>query len=366
MKMPLQASRGFGLIELMVAMTISLVLVAATLTLYLDMSRNNNELAKTNMQMESGRLAIALLRDDLIHAGFWDGFIPMFDDMTAKVAPTDYPDDIPSPCAAFSSWSAAGITNRIGLPVDLYADVPSDCSSVLPDKVEDSDILVVRHVQTCAAGDAGCEAEASGKLYWQTSGCEGESAYLLATSGLNLNKIDCSTPAPLRKFVNNIYYLRDHAVTAGDGIPTLMVSTLDLSGGSVTQLAASPMIEGVEAMRFEFAVDAVSDSGEAIEPTAAVLWANDKSRTSPRNRGDGAPDATCTSSTPCGLDDLANTVAVKVHLLVRSLEPTQGYSSTKTYSLAGETFGPYSDAFQRHVYSTTVRLINVSGRRETP
>ena len=85
------ASAGFGLIELMVAMTLALILSAATLTLYLNMSRSNSELAKTNSQMEHGRLAIRLLRDDLMHAGFLDGYLPEFDDLTATAAPADYP-----------------------------------------------------------------------------------------------------------------------------------------------------------------------------------------------------------------------------------------------------------------------------------
>ena len=59
-------------------------------------------------------------------------------------------------------------------------------------------------------------------------------------------------------------------------------------------------------------------------------------------------------------------MVVEIHLLVRNLEPTPGYQSNKTYVVGGETFGPFSDAFQRHVYSTTVRLTNVSARRETP
>lgn len=97
-----------------------------------------------------------------------------------------------------------------------------------------------------------------------------------------------------------------------------------------------------------------------------MQWASALNRNSPTNRGDGAPDTTCTSSTPCSLADLTNTVVVEIHLLVRNLEPTPGYQSNKTYVVGGETFGPFSDAFQRHVYSTTVRLTNVSARRETP
>jgi type IV pilus assembly protein PilW len=59
-------------------------------------------------------------------------------------------------------------------------------------------------------------------------------------------------------------------------------------------------------------------------------------------------------------------VQIKVYLLVRDLESSPGYSSDKTYSLAGRTYGPFSDAFKRHVYSTSIRLNNISGRRETP
>ncbi|MBC9251468.1 pilus assembly protein PilW [Pseudomonas alcaligenes] len=358
--------RGFGLIELMIAMLIGLGLMAATLTIYLDMTRSNNELAKTNTQMENGRLAIQLLRGDLEHAGFWNGFVPEFDDLTEADVPGDYPSSIPEPCASYADWTVDTPTNLIGVPVQVYADVPSGCSGVVTDKVEASDVLVVSHVQTCAAGATGCEAESAGKLYWQTSNCSSEARYQLDDSGFSMHKRDCTTLAAKRKFVNNIYYLRDYAVTTGDGIPTLMQSTFDLSGGALIQQPATAMIEGVEAMRFEFGVDALSDTDAAVDYSQAVQWVDEENKNSPSNRGDGAADEACTSATPCDLDQLANTVVVKIYLLVRSLEPTQGYSSDKTYSLAGEVFGPFDDAYQRHVYSSTVRLVNVSGRRETP
>jgi type IV pilus assembly protein PilW len=62
-----------------------------------------------------------------------------------------------------------------------------------------------------------------------------------------------------------------------------------------------------------------------------------------------------------------NLTAVKVYLLARSREPSQGHRDTKTYALGGGfTLGPYNDAFQRHVFVTTMRLPNISGRRITP
>jgi type IV pilus assembly protein PilW len=63
---------------------------------------------------------------------------------------------------------------------------------------------------------------------------------------------------------------------------------------------------------------------------------------------------------------LTNVAAVKLYVLTRANLATPGYTDTKTYTLGSTTLGPFSDSFKRHVFSTTVRLINVSGRRETP
>ena len=365
MKTCISRYQGFGLIELMVAMALGLLLTTGILTLYLNMSRSSSELAKTNLQIENGRLAIQLLRDDLVHAGFWNGYVPEFDDLTLSAIPSDYPATTPTPCFAYSSWTGTSRSIRLATAVQLYNGVPSGCSTALPNAQANSDVLLVRHAQTCVAGAGNCEADTAGKLYFQTSQCEGEARYVLADSGFSLHKRNCTTLAEKRKFINNIYYLRDYAFAPGDGIPTLMQSNYDLAG-SLNQQRAEAMIEGVEAMRFELGVDNRSDSGAAVNFAQAVTWASASIKNSPTNRGDGAADSLCTSATPCGLNDMVNAVQVKVYLLVRDLEPSPGYSSDKTYSLAGRTYGPFSDAFKRHLYSTTVRLSNVSGRRETP
>ena len=59
-------------------------------------------------------------------------------------------------------------------------------------------------------------------------------------------------------------------------------------------------------------------------------------------------------------------VVLKVYLLMRTVDDTTGYTSDKTYNLGSTTLGPYSDNFKRHVYASTIRLTNVSNRRETP
>jgi type IV pilus assembly protein PilW len=177
------------------------------------------------------------------------------------------------------------------------------------------------------------------------------------------------TGAPKRKFVSSLYYIRNFAETAGDGIPTLVRSEFDLAGGELTQQLAEPLIEGVEAMRIELGIDNESVTNDPVNYAVPVDWEDPDDHTTATNRGDGEPDGDyvrCTNATPCTAANLTNVTSVRIHVLARSREPTRGYSDTKTYDLGGTAFGPFGDEFKRHVYTTTIRLPNVAGRRERP
>ncbi|MBS7725313.1 PilW family protein [Pseudomonas lalucatii] len=175
--------------------------------------------------------------------------------------------------------------------------------------------------------------------------------------------------APKRKFISSIYYIRNFSVTPGDGIPTLMRSRFDLDtvSGELKHLPAQALIEGIEGFRVELGVDNLSKTGAAVDYTAAIDWADPSTRTTPTNRGDGSIDGDfvrCTTASPCTVAQLTNAVAVKIHVLVRNLTTTPGYTDAKTYNLGATTLGPFNDGFKRHVFSSTVRLVNISGRRK--
>ena len=78
---------GFSLIELMIALVISLIILVALGSLYLNITRANTEMAKTNIQIENGRFAMQILQSDLVHAGFWGDYIPDFDNLTFTTIP---------------------------------------------------------------------------------------------------------------------------------------------------------------------------------------------------------------------------------------------------------------------------------------
>lgn len=387
---------GLTMVELMVAITIGLLISAALTALFLNITRTNDEMAKTNSQIENGRFAIQALQDDIIHAGFWGEYIPQFDDLTIELAPNDVPTEVPNPCLAYdvATWDTAYKNNLIGIPVQAYEDTPpsgAGCADLSLNKQANTDLLVVRHVSTCVAGVGNCEADMAGKLYFQSShsynlpqprpapdpNCPSPTAtadtipYILDTTDFNtLKQKDCATPiTEKRKFVSNIYYIRDYTNTEGDGIPSLVFSQFDLVGGTLVHPEAVPLVEGVEGFRVEFGIDNLSDTGAAVDYASAVNWEDAENLTSPTNRGDGAPDGEfirCTDATPCTVDQLMNVAAIKIYILARANRASPGYTDSKTYTLGSTTLGPFNDSFKRHVFSTTVRLNNISARRETP
>lgn len=459
---------GFTLVELMVAITISLLIMLALITVFINLSRSNNEMARTNAQIENGRFAMQLLQEDIVHAGYWAAYVPQFDDLSSRETPVltsmtsgSVPTSVPDPCLDYdaANWTAEYKANLLGIPVHGYGAVPAGCAALFTNQKNDTDMIVVRHADTCVAtspASPNCEANIAGNLYFQASLCTaaaqaagantitlsaasstiddayngkiirivagvgaGQSRtitdydgatkvatvnsdwavqpndtsnysldgvdYIFDTTGHTSTNRNCSTLADLRKFVSNIYYIRNYAVTPGDAIPTLMRSQFGLAGSPATlqHMAPVEMIEGIEGFRVEYGIDNVSETGAAVDYTAPVNWVDPSNLVTATNRGDGIPDQyvrcptddTVADNTPpskhpaatvCTVAQLTNVVTVKLYVLARSRDVTPGYVDNKVYRLGTTELGPFNDNFKRHLFSTTVRLTNISGRRETP
>ncbi|MDA7085119.1 PilW family protein [Pseudomonas sp. SA3-5] len=336
-----KAARGFSLIELMVAMIISLLIMGAILTLFLDVTRTNDEMAKTNVLIENGRFSLQLMQSDVQHAGFWGELDNNIDPPTA----------IPDPCAV-AGWNAAYKTNLIGIPVQSFPDATGLAGCGVTGVLANSDVLMVRHANTCVKGATGCDGGSDTGWHIQVSGCRNvgtEDPYVIDKTTFPLRTKTCSlTPpidlAPQRKVVSKLYYLANSG-----GVPTLM--RVELVNGAYAD--PQPLIEGVESFRVELGLDTKGKNGLPISAS---------------NPGDGSADEfkRCTALTPCVLDDLANVVAVKLYVLVRNTVATRGYTDTKAYQLGSIAVAAANDGFKRHVFSTTVRLVNPSSRREIP
>lgn len=215
----------------------------------------------------------------------------------------------------------------------------------------------------------------------------------LSTTTFPLRKRSCVATdlAVKRKFESNIYYIRDFAAVSGDGIPTLVRSSFDPAGPpALAHQAPQALVEGIERFSVELGIDhtrkrclphAPIDTEPLVRinpATCTTHLTDDTVNTLARNRGDGNADefVRCTTAVPCTAAQLQNAVATKIHLLVRNTEPTAGYTDSKTYCLATlaadgacpatSLAGPFNDGYKRHLFSTSIRLTTISGRRETP
>lgn len=347
----MRPQRGLSLIELMVSITLGMLVVAALLALYLNITRTNNEMAKANRQIENGRFGVQVLQNDLVHAGFWGRLGYTMPPAPSLPAPTAIPD----PCVV-AGWDAVYKNNLLAIPVQGFANgnALAGCGIAAADVLPSSDVLVVRHANTCTADSANCDGGTDTGPHIQISACQAgspppEAAYVIDSAAFPLKEKDCSTRAARRKIVSNIYYL-----ATSNGQPTLM--RVSLVNGAYT--TPQPLIEGIEAFRVEYGIDTLGKNGLPISAS---------------NPSDGSADEYVSSeeledntNPAVKLSRHANIVAARIHVLARNLEATQGHTDSKSYQLGGTTIAAANDNFKRHVFSTTVRLVNPSGRRETP
>lgn len=341
---------GLSLVELMIAMTIGLFLLAGLASLIAWQSSTRNELEKSSRQIENGRYAIQLLADDLEHAGFFGPYAPPR--TTIYTLPTD-------PCdttVASLGWTAAFTSPSVPAPVSGYTGVATDpipfgaasspattCSTLVENRKSGTPTLIVRRTatETVAAASA-----VSGTTYLQVSRCNSDlQPFVLNTTGFTLLEKDCVTVAPLRKYIIRTYYISNCNVCSGtnaDTIPTLkMVEFID---GALTNHA---LVEGIENIRFDFGVDTQNVGSPSTYSANPAALTYDRAAINLPATGSNWGDA----------------MTVRVSLLARNIETTVGYVDGKTYTLGSSTIAAANDNYKRHVYARLVRLVNPSARR---
>ena len=332
---------GYSIVELMVAITVGLIILAGLVTLFANNSRARAEIDRANQQTENGRYALQMIADELHNAGYLVSFDP-----TVLTTPATKP----NPCDA----SVSGLIAAAPVAVQGY-DNGANPPTCISDLRTGTDILVVRRAGSCAVGVTGCDSYVSGDAYFQASGCNnstelgsGNSAtyFVLDTNTAKLTEHlkDCVTVAGWYQYRTEIYFVANDD-KSGDGIPTL--KRAELAAGAFTIV---PLVEGVENMQIEYGLDtSVPTTGEP-----AVFTAN--------------PDIYNSCAPAVCVGYWRNAVAARVNLLTRSTTTTPGYADTKVYTLGlkadgtANTFGPLGDGYKRHLYSAEIRLNNPAGR----
>ena len=315
--------RGFSLVELMVALVITLILLAGIGQIFLSSKKSYTIQGSLSRIQESGRYAVDVLSQDLRRAGYWGGNadITTITGTLAQVAEA-------GTCAeASTNWARSLDKKVFGLNDSrgTYGCLPA---TTLPPQ----DILVVRYAAPWQVGGTTTPAFLDDHFYLRSSLFEGR-LFTGDESGEAENQI---TAAAVRtaELIGRAYFINPATNTAtnrcgGGTVPSLY--RLGLVNGAPT---VEEVAYGVENMQVQYGVD-----------------------NAPAPDGDGSVDSYVDAAGPTDAmwDQI---VAVRIWLLIRAECPDTGYTNSTIYSMAGADLPAFNDSFRRKLYTTTVQLRN--------
>lgn len=393
-------SRGFSLIELIIAMGISMVLLAALSSIFATSINTREKIDREGQKIETARYSLDTLAEDIRLAGYYGTLAPSLPGTTLAngATPADwvYVDPCSTASGALPGWNSAG-NPAIGVPMPIFGyeahgtgSLPAALTACLDNHRADTDVFVIRRASTSTVTVDGT-GYVSGDPYLQVSTCpEGAVDALPAQPPPFIARATTTTPASpeftmhllgctptvfgplasLRKLITRIYFiarcddcvndLDNDAATPGDGIPTLKMVELGVpsGGGSLTVLGnVRTIAPGVENMHIEYGIDTTDDG--SID--AWVVSNEDPRQTG--STGDAVTGMRLDASTENRWEDV---MAVKLFLVTRDLQPTRSHIDTKSFVMGSTTVDAAGDAYRRRLSASTIKLVNMSGRREAP
>ncbi len=310
---------GFSLVELMVAMVISLFLTLGVFAMFSMSATNVTTTGQYNQLQENGRIALAILSQDIEQVAF-------FGDVTG----TDF---------------------ILGANATVSAGITDDCvggglnNATLPNNQPSHFRRIWGYEAGVSAQSVNCINDAeSGTDVIQIKRLVGppgaNSGYRVATTASQIVFLgDTSTSALVNqriwKYEHHVYFIQ----RLENGVPVLSRKALSGSGMNNEE----QLVDGIENMRILYGYDNdgdnTADSFLSVQEVSDLMWDN---------------------------LSFQRIVAVKIFLLVRATEPDNSYTNNNEYTLGDKStsqsgnklIGPFNDHFRRKVLSTTVVLAN--------
>lgn len=330
-------SRGLSLVELMVAMTVSAILMLGISEIFSINSRSYKVQDEASRMQESGRFAFNIIMQDIRRAGYFGG--------SAAVDEISGSDPIISPgrtCpSGDNTWGRMLERSFYGLD-DGNTNTDSESLAVnytgcIPDAdYLRGDILVTRYTNSALIDPV----PNNNRLYLRTSLFSGR-LFTGANNAANVSQNSVAeTPNAVREIVAHAYYVGPSGRNcrfndAADNpipIPSLQREVLDASGRPVAEEVAN----GIENIQFQYGIDNDGDLTVNHYYNANEISNNE-------------------ALTP----NWTQVVTVRLWILVRADCPTNNYTNSKTYTMGDITYDPNpDDSFKRQLYSTVVAVRN--------
>ncbi len=313
---------GFTLVEIMVAMVLSLILGVAIVTVFVNNSHSFSQDDNVMRMQDDARYALQQIAFDLSMAGHYAELLS-----PAAVTPdTNLAIGMDCGPAGATNWAYQTTQPGTGDSLSLVAidnvtsaQVVAGHSCFLNDEVAPgTDVVSIKRV-------AGAEAAVfrDGAVYLRTNGTVGL-MYLQPLTGTPT--VPIALPRTEWEYRPAIYYIRQWANVLGDNIPTLCRKAL---GGAGPSMQTECIATGIEDLQIEYGID---------------------------TSGDGNPNVYMSAPT---LAELQNVVSARIYLLARTTDVDVRYTNQKSFSIGNAPVYTPNDSFHRRVYSTTVSVQNI-------
>jgi type IV pilus assembly protein PilW len=333
-------ARGFSLVEMMVAITIGLIILAAVSAVFVSSKRSYSTQDRLARLQENARFAIQFLTRDIRMAGYSGCAkdITNVNNTLNNSASFVYSAQIPIEGIenAASTWSpsgssSSGLTNMKS-NTDAIAIRLADTSQieqVTQVMQSETDVINVASAANLPTDSIVMVSDCSNADVFQVTS-NASSALAHATGGASpgnstqtLSKL-YDTAAQVMNFHTRVYYVQNRS----DGTPALYMQD---NGGTSQEL-----VEGVESLQITYGVDTDADGVPNVYLTA------------------GAAGLSSTA-------DWAKVKSVRIGILVRTpndkdIDP----DIRSSYDVNGYTFNVTpGDRYQRRVFVTTIRVRNM-------
>ena len=265
---------GVSVIELMVAMSISLILLLGMVKIFLGSKESYKVRENISMMQETARFGLESLTSAILMADHWGGVISSDLSITASGL---------SGVSGSSTCNAAWVTNisQAVFGADGNASIGSvtgfdDCVANA-EYVANSDVLILRYAAGQPLDNAFVQSTSgpdnSDDLFVRTS--TGEKGTLLKGGVDPAAATSLSDQNGTNNYQYRVeaYFLRPCSVldsgTCSNGIPTL--TRLTFKDGGVSQ---EPLVDGVEQMQFQYGIDTSSDGQveQFVSASSVTNW----------------------------------------------------------------------------------------------
>mgnify|MGYP000185682152 CR=1 FL=1 len=312
---------GFTLVEIFIAFAIGLVLFSGVISIFVGMSTTTKETSSYGELQENGRFAISVLTDDLLKQNFWgdySGTLVSSNLISVPAAPGNEcvgngVNNSTFPGAVGNFRTLWGQTVTTSNPMGCFNDAKVNVNPNSRSELIQIKRVIGNSLLVAPAGD-----------YYFTSNT-GKGAIHL---GGAIPLIDNSRTW---QYQHHVYYVREEAM-GNEVVPVLMQGRL-----ANLSMNFSPIIDGIEVIRFSYGIDTSGD-GEvntfvSTDNMTNALWDN--------------------------ANGLNKILAVKIFVLARSTTPDFKYTNTSSYQM-GDTQVVVNDNYRRLLFTSTVVLPNAS------